>query len=545
MIDKARGVAIVRVMKHTIAMVAILSACGYAGLAEVRLPGVIGSDMVLQRNQPAPIWGWADAGEQVSLVLRDDGREVEQVDIPADGDGRWRAELAPRPSGGPYTLTINEHKLAGVMYGEVWLCSGQSNMEWPVMAADAAEMEIAAAHYPDIRLFHVPKVPAGSPSPDAAASWQASAPGTIATFSAVCYYFGRELHSELDVPVGLIASAWGGTRIEPWTPLAGFRSVEGLGPLADYAVATDASYRQQLPATLEAVEAWLADTRAALQSGGPVMPMPQGAHPLAGEEQPTALYNGMIHPLVPYAIRGALWYQGEANVGDGMSYRDKMEALISGWREVWGQGDFPFYYAQLAPFDYTFRGMLESRLGMDVSPEYWRALASQFGYEVDPYRLPEIWAAQTAALSIPNTGMAVTNDIGNVGDIHPTNKLEVGRRLSLWALANTYGRTGLEYSGPSYRSMELRDGAAVLRFDAADGLRTSDGAPPTWFEIAGADGQYVEASAVIEGDTVVVSSEAVDEPVSARFAWHTRAEPNLVNGAGLPAGAFRTHRPEN
>ena len=545
MIDKARGVAIVRVMRRTIAMVAILSACGYAGLAEVRLPGVIGSDMVLQRNQPVPIWGWADGGEQVSLVLRDDGREMEQVDIRADGDGRWRAELAPRPSGGPYTLTINERDLTGVMYGEVWLCSGQSNMEWPVMAADAAEMEIAAAYYPDIRLFHVPKVPAGSPSPDTAASWQASAPGTIATFSAVCYYFGRELHSELDVPVGLIASAWGGTRIEPWTPLAGFRSVEGLGPLADYAEATDASYREQLPATLEAVAAWLADTRAALQSGAPVMPMPRGAHPLAGEEQPTALYNGMIHPLVPYAIRGALWYQGEANVGDGMSYRDKMEALIGGWREVWGQGEFPFYYAQLAPFDYTFRGMLESRLGMDVNPEYWRALASRFGYELDPYRLPEIWEAQTAALAIPNTGMAVTNDIGNVGDIHPTNKQEVGRRLSLWALANTYGRTGLAYSGPSYRSMELRAGAVVLRFDAADGLRTSDGAPPAWFEIAGADGQYVEASAVIESDTVVVSSEAVNEPVSVRFAWHTRAEPNLVNGAGLPAGAFRTHRPEN
>ena len=253
----------------------------------------------------------------------------------------------------------------------------------------------------------------------------------------------------------------------------------------------------------------------------------------------------MIHPLVPYAIRGALWYQGEANVGDGMSYRDKMEALIGGWREVWGQGDFPVYYAQLAPYDYTGRSMLGARLGVDVSPEYWSALASRFGYEVDPYRLPEIWEAQSAALSIPNTGMAVTNDIGNVADIHPTNKQEVGRRLSLWALAGTYGQSGITYSGPAYRAMEARDGAIVLHFDHAAGLRTADGEAPTWFEIAADDRQYVEASAAIDGETVVVSSESVTRPASVRFAWHTLAEPNLVNGAGLPAGAFRTHRPEN
>lgn len=530
-------------MRRAIAAAAILLACAHAGFAEVRLPGVIGSSMVVQRDRAVPIWGWADAGEQVTLVLRDSSEAVEQVRTRADRDGNWQIELAPRPAGGPYSLTINEQELTGVMFGEVWLCSGQSNMEWPVMAADAAQMEIAAAYYPDIRLFHVPKVPAGSPLPDTAAHWQASSPETIATFSAVCYYFGRELHSELDVPVGLIAAAWGGTRIEPWTPPAGFRAVDGLGELADYAVAADASYRQQLPATLQALEDWLAATRAALNSGGAVLPMPESAHPLANEEQPTALYNGMIHPLVPYAIRGALWYQGEANVGDGMRYRDKMEALIGGWREVWAQGDFPFFYAQLAPFGYTYRSMLASRLGVEVSPEYWRALAGSFGYELNPYRLPEIWEAQAAALSIPNTGMAVTNDIGNVGDIHPTNKQEVGRRLSLWALARTYGQSGLTHAGPSYRSMEVRDGAIVLRFDDADGFRTRDGEAPTWFEIAGDDGQYVQASAVIEGDTVVVSSAAVSAPASVRFAWHTGAEPNLENGAGLPAGAFRTHRP--
>lgn len=311
--------------------------------------------------------------------------------------------------------------------------------------------------------------------------------------------------------------------------------------MADYAVATDATFREQLPATLESVEAWVASTRASLASGGPIAPMSPIVHPLAHETQPTALYNGMIHPLVPFAIRGALWYQGEYNMGDGMSYLGKMHALINGWREVWNQGDFPVYYVQLAPFDYTFRSGLASKLGVEVSEEYWSALARMFGREANPYHLPEIWEAQTAALSMPNTGMAVTNDIGNTADIHPTNKQEVGRRLSLLALANTYGQADLVSSGPSYRSMEVQDGAIVLTFEHADGLTTRDGEPPTWFEIAGDDRQFVEASAVIDGEAVVVSSDAVSDPVAVRFAWHTTAEPNLMNGAGLPAGAFRTH----
>ena len=521
--------------------VSLLFLLSQAAFGEVRVPSIIGSGMVLQRDQPVPIWGWADAGEEVTLVLRDADRTLEQVSTRADQDGTWRLDLGPRPAGGPYALAINQMELTDVLYGEVWLCSGQSNMEWPVMAADAAEMEIATADHPNLRLFHVPKVPAGSPLTDVAAQWQSTSPATIATFSAVCYYFGREIQSELDVPVGLIASAWGGTRIEPWTPPVGFRSVDGLAPMADYALATDATFRQQLPATLASVEAWVSSTRAALESGGPITPMPAITHPLAAETQPTALYNGMIHPLAPFAIRGALWYQGESNVGEGMSYRDKMHALINGWREVWDRGDFPVYYVQLAPFDYTFRSGLASTLGVEVSEEYWSALARMFGREANPYQLPEIWEAQTAALSTPNTGMAVTNDIGNVADIHPTNKQEVGRRLSLLALARTYGQPDLVYSGPAFRSMAKEDGAIVLTFDHADGLTTRDGEPPTWFEIAGDDGQFVEAAAVIDGETVVVSSDAVSDPAAVRFAWHATAEPNLMNGAGLPAGAFRTH----
>ena len=530
-------------MKRVIAVTAFVLACVHVSFSDVRVPSVVGNDMVLQRDRTTPIWGWTDAGEQVRVVLRGTAGDVEQVRRTTAGhNGGWRVELAPLPAGGPYSLTINERELTGIMFGEVWLCSGQSNMEWPVMAAAEAETEIAAAHHPDIRLFHVPKVPAGSPSPDTDAHWRSASSDTIATFSAVCYYFGRELQSELDVPVGLIAAAWGGTRIEPWTPLVGFRSVEGLGSLADEAVAADARYREQLPATLKSIEAWVTSTRAALESGGTVTPMPRTSHPLAHEAQPTSLYNGMISPLVPFAIRGALWYQGEANVGDGMSYRDKMQALIGGWREIWGQGDFPFYYVQLAPFDYSMRSMAMSRFGVDPSPSYWLAVANQFGLNVNPFGLPEIWEAQTAALSIRNTGMAITNDIGNVGDIHPLNKQEVGRRLSLWARAGTYGESELVHSGPSYRAMERQGNAIVLHFDHAEGLQTRDGAAPAWFEIAGSDGQYVDASALIDGESVVVSSDAVSDPVSARFAWHDSAAPNLVNGAGLPAGAFRTHQ---
>ena len=490
------------------------------------MPSVIASGMVLQRDAAVPIWGWAEAGEEVSLLLRSPDQKEEFLRTVADAKGNWRVSLSPRPAGGPYTLSIegsNTIELEDVLFGEVWLCSGQSNMEWPVAMSKDSELEIGTANYPEIRLFHVPKLPAGSPMPDLEASWQSTSPETIATFSAVAYYFGRELHRNLGVPVGLINSSWGGTRIEPWTPPVGFASVSGLEVLGETALATDASYREGLSETLQAIEAWVAETRSALASGGAIGPIPETAHPLAKEDQPTALYNGMIHPLAPFTIRGVIWYQGERNVGEGMAYHDKMRALINGWREVWTQGEFPFYYVQLAPFDHGL-GSLPALAGLNVSPHY----------------LPEIWEAQTASLAIANTGMVVTNDIGNLRDIHPRNKQEVGRRLSLWALAKTYGQAELVYSGPLYRSMEIVGDAIVLHFDHADGLRSRDGEPLSWFEIAGEDQEFVAAAAVIDGTTVMVSSDSVTQPTAVRFAWHQTAVHNLVNGAGLPASPFRT-----
>ena len=272
-------------MRRAIAVAAIVLAGVQAGYADVRLPGVIGSSMVLQRDRPVPIWGWADAGEEVTLVLRDSGQAVEQVRATANRDGNWRVELGPRPAGGPYSLTINELELTDVLYGEVWLCSGQSNMEWPVMAAADAEMEIAAANYPNVRLFHVPTVPAGSPSPDTAAHWQTASPETVATFSAVAYYFGREIHSSLTVPVGLIASAWGGTKIEPWTPPTGFRFQSCF-------------------------IVWVDGRRA--------RPAGRLRARRRRKMSPSARAGA-------FAIRRTIWYQGEANVGhEGMSCRDKM-----------------------------------------------------------------------------------------------------------------------------------------------------------------------------------------------------------------------------
>lgn len=469
-------------------------AVGASAWADVRLPHVFSSHMVLQRDKDIPIWGWAEPGEKVTVVAPGTSYTVTTND-----EGKWHFRMDPLPVGGPYTITVrgsNEVVLDDVLVGEVWVCSGQSNMEWPVNRSDKPDEEIAAAKHPNIRLFHVPKVPAGTPQDDVDATWQVCSPETIPNFSAVAYFFGRKLNEDLNVPVGVIETAWGGTRIEPWTPLSGFRSVPELVPIAEESEAASAQYAR--------------DTAALAADAKP----PE--HPLANQGKPTGLYNGMVHPLLPYAIRGAIWYQGESNRDDGSDYFGKMKALIAGWRGVWKQGDFPFIFVQLAPFKY----------GGDR-----------------PDLLPLIWEAQAKALTIPNTGMAVTTDIGNVADIHPTNKQEVGRRLALWALSHTYGKSDVPYSGPVYTGMSVEGNTVRLRFShVGSELKSRDGQPIKGFEIAGEDGNYVAAEAKIDGQTVVVSAANVEKPVSVRFAWHQEAEPNLMNSDGLPALPFRTRR---
>ena len=498
-------------------------------LGEVKLPHVISDHMLLQREMQVPIWGWDDAGQAITVTLGDHTAETV-----ADEAGRWFVRLPALPAGGPYQLTVRGTttvQVNDILIGEVWLCSGQSNMEMGVGVAMDAEKEIAAADYPQIRLFELPRRPAGEPATDINANWRICQPDTIADggwggFSAVGYYFGRKLHKELQVPVGLIDASWGGTLIGPWTPACGFTAVPALHEVAETIKAKDAEYKTKtLPAKMVEIEAWIAATRAALANGDPLPPTPWWPrHPLQSHAEPTGLYNGMIHPLVPFAIRGAIWYQGEANVhlADGMTYYEKMKALIGGWREVWRQGDFPFYFVQLAPFKYTLH----------------RA-------DISPYHMPEIWEAQAASLAIKNTGMAVLTDLGDWRDIHPQNKQEVGRRLALWALAKTYGREKLVYSGPLYKSMSVEGSTIRVKFDhVGSGLASRDGKPLNWFEIAGTDRKYVRADAKIDGDTIVVSSAEVAEPVAVRFAWHMLPEPipNLVNKEGLPASPFRTQR---
>lgn len=483
--------------------------------ADVRLPKVFGNNMVLERDVALPVWGWAEPGEDVTVAVGEN-----KATAKADDKGKWMTKLAAMPAGGPHKLVVtgkNTVTVENVLVGEVWVCSGQSNMEWPMQSTLDAEKELAAAKFPNIRLFQVPKVPAGTPQPDVDAAWVECTPQSVVGFSAVAYFFGRDLHQQLNVPVGLIETAWGGTRIEPWTPPVGFEQVPKVASFAKTVEEQRAQYRASSVAALQQFPQWLALAQKAAESGAEIPAPPAWpSDPVATRVSPTGIYNGMVHGLVPFAIRGAIWYQGESNRGDGMQYHEYMKALIAGWRSVWGQGDFPFLFVQLAPFKYG---------GSDTA-------------------LAEIWEAQTATLAVPNTGMVVITDVGNLQDIHPTNKQEVGKRLAMWAMATTYGKKDLVYSGPLFKLHAVEGNKVRMTFDhVGTGLASRDGKPLTWFTIAGADGKFVEAKADIDGNTVVVSSDTVPVPAAVRFGWREDAQPNLINKEGLPASPFRTDHP--
>ncbi|HVV99040.1 MAG TPA: sialate O-acetylesterase [Planctomycetaceae bacterium] len=496
-------------------LVTELLAATSAVRADVRLPAVVGSNMVLQRDMPLPIWGWADPGEKVTVTLGD----VTQSATAGD-NGRWEVKFPAMKAGGdPLSMNIkgkNSINLTNILIGEVWLGSGQSNMEWSVERSAKAKEEIAAAKHPKIRLFLVPLVPSGVPAETVNASWQECSPDTISRFSAVLYFFGREIQQDLDVPVGLIATSWGGTAIQPWIPPAGYEAHEEVKAEGENAAKAANAYPEIVKSMLPQYRTWLDQTEKQLAAGKHPKPPPNFPnHPLNSNGAPTGLYNGMIHPLVPFAIRGALWYQGESNRGQGMKYHTYMKALISGWRKVWGEGDFPFLFVQLAPYR----------------------------YDQNSTALPEIWEAQTATLAVPNTGMAVTTDITTVNDIHPPNKQDVGKRLALWALANTYGKKDIVYSGPLFDSMQVEGDKIRIKFKHVDGgLVARDGKPLNWFAIAGEDKKFHQAQATIDGESVVVHSADVKQPVAVRFGWDQIAEPNLMNKAGLPASPFRTDK---
>ncbi|MSR30993.1 MAG: 9-O-acetylesterase [Gemmataceae bacterium] len=449
--------------------------------AEVRLAKIFSDNMVLQRDSLAPIWGWDKAGAQVTVTMG----TIKSTGT-ADASGKFQVNLPPTKAGGPHTLEIegtSKVTLKNVLFGEVWLCSGQSNMEWSVASSTNAKEEISKGSRPTIRHIKIQKVPSDKPQAEAVTSgWQDCTPATVGNFTAVGYFYALALQKELDVPIGLIGSNWGGTRIEPWTTPDGFRHIPSLKNIADNL--------DKFPAK---------DASGKASSGSPL-----------------SLYNGMIAPLVPYGMRGAIWYQGESNNGEGMLYADKMNALIHGWRKLWNNADMPFYYVQLAPYDYA------------KGPDKTSKLAG-------------IWEAQTAVLKTPGTGMAGTCDISDIKDIHPKNKQDVGKRLALWALAHTYGKKDIVYSGPIYKGMKTEGNKIVLEFNhTGSGLVSRNGRPLTNFEIAGSDKKFVPAKAAIEGNTIVVTATGVSQPAAVRFGWHEEAEPNLSNKDGLPAIPFRT-----
>jgi len=431
----------------------VLTCCTAAAVAEVKLPAVIGEGMVLQREMPVPVWGWAKPGEKISVTF-----DNQSVTTKTGEDGRWKVALKQlKASAEPKPMAVRGDSgeaitLKNILVGEVWVGSGQSNMEMHLRSTQGAAEAIAAAKFPDIRLFHVPKVQKPKPEKDVNAAWKPCTPETVPSFSAVLFYFGRKLHEELKVPIGLINSSWGGSPIEPWT--------------------------------------------------------------VAGEKS-GGMYNGMISPLQPFAVRGAIWYQGETNVmhKNGFAYYGKMKALVEGWRKTWGNDNLSFYFVQIAP---------------------WSRYV--------PGQLPALWEAQVASMKIPGTGMIVTTDlVDNIGDIHPRNKLDVGNRLARWALAKDYGQKDLVYSGPLYKSMKVEGDKIRLCFDhVGGGLVSRDGKPLSEFQIAGADGKFVPAKATIDGQTVVVEADGVASPTQVRFGWHKVANPNLANKEGLPASPFKT-----
>lgn len=459
--------------------------------------------MVLQRNIAVPVWGWADDGESVTVTF---GRQKVKAKVKS---GRWMAELSKlSASAAPEKLIIegakNRIEINDVLVGEVWIASGQSNMEWPMSASFDAESEMAKATQPLLRLYTVPKLRAMQPTDNVSAKWEQCGPASVRGFSAVAYYFGRDVQKALGVPVGVIHTSWGGSPAEVW--------------MSQRVLESNPRYKSEIldpyPAAAkqyqEATERLNKERDEAKAAGKPFNKNSPWA-----PWRPTELYNGMIAPLIPYAIQGAIWYQGESNAGRAEQYRSLFADMIVNWRKDWGQGSFPFMLVQLAPF-------------LAIKPEPAESSWAEL-------REAQFLATQT----LPKVGMAVITDVGDEKDIHPKKKEPVGARLAIAARRIAYGQK-IEHSGPQYRSMSRDGSKLVLRMDHAGGLKAANGEALKGFAIAGADRKFVWADAEIRNNTVVVSSPKVAQPVAARFGWADFPVVNLWNGDGLPAIPFRT-----
>lgn len=480
--------------------------------AAVKLPTLVSDHMVLQQDLPVRVWGHADPGEAVSVQFHG-----QTVATKAGGDGKWAVYLNPMKAGGPFEMTVagqNVITVHDVLVGEVWVGSGQSNMEFRTANARNAEQEMAEANYPKIRLFEVKKAVAEQPAEDVEGQWVLCSPETVGKTSAVGYFFSREVHKTRDVPVGFIHSSWGGTPAQSWTTRATLESDAALKTYLDQWQKTLENY----PAAKEKFDKQLADWKQkAAEAKKQGQQAPQAPRPPAGpghQNTPGGLYNGMIAPLVPYAIRGVIWYQGESNASPGNAtiYRHLFESMIEDWWRMWGEGSFPFLFVQLANY----------------APGHATAW-------------PELRESQLkTALELRHTGMAVIIDIGDSKNIHPTNKQDVGHRLALAARAAAYHENG-EWSGPLFRQLTADGSQLRAWFDhVGGGLAARNGEKLAGFAIAGGDRNFVLAEARIEGDTVVVSSPDVKEPVAVRYAWASDPVSNLINKDGLPASPFRS-----
>ena len=459
-------------MKKYIGFILVLAVVQNS-FAELWLPSILSNNMVLQQHTEVTIWGWTTVSNEIISIRG----SWDNIPIIAKAyQGKWSAQISTPKSGGIYTVTISGHEkitIKNVLIGEVWLCSGQSNMQWtPQDGLLNAKKEIKNANYPNIRFFQVQTHSSAYPQDNTEGHWVECTPETMKNFSSVAYFFGRKLHRDLNIPVGLINSSWAGTPIETWIEKTYILKNKELSE------ASKKTYVNSLRPNL-----------------------------------PGQAYNTMIYPIVKFSIAGCIWYQGESNCANALSYYKLFPLLISSWRGVWGK-KFPFYFVQIAPFKYGTDTDVNAAIVRDAQLNTMRTVSA--------------------------TGMVVTNDIGNLKNIHPIKKQEVGKRLALWALANNYEENDIIYSGPVYKSMEIKKRKIILHFNHAKNGLIQKGKELTDFFISGADKTFHKAKAKIVGNTVVVYALKVKKPVAVRFAFSDIAQPNLFNKQNLPATAFRT-----
>lgn len=507
-------------MKRTLTLGAVsLLLLSQQLMADVKLPAIFSEHMVLQQDMLIPVWGWADAGEQVTVELG--GQSKTTV---ADADGKWMVKMPKLKAGEGLSMVVkgkNKLVVNDVLIGEVWLCSGQSNMGLTVTRAANFDQEKAAAHYPQLRMFTVGRSSKAEPQADCTGRWELTTPENVGYFSAAAYFFGRELHKKLGVPVGLVHSSWGGTAIEAWTSMDAQSKLKEYPTISDAWVKKTAEPYDEVAAMAKykkQVDAWKVAAKKARAEKKKVPRAPQKpVDPRLNQNYPANLYNGMIAPLIPYAIRGGIWYQGEHNANCAFSnlYALQMATMLKDWRGRWGY-DFPFAWVQLPDFRTPQKEPVED--------SGWVTIREQM----------------LKALDIPKTGMAITIGLGEADNIHPAKKQEVGARLAAWAFADVYKEKGVESSGPLPKKSRVHGSEIEISFTHTDGGLKAEGGELKGFAIAGEDKVWKWADAKIVKDKVIVSNPDIKKPVAVRYAWAANPIFSLYNGAGLPATPFRT-----